>query len=301
MSKLNSDKIKFSENGFLVNVSEAEFGDNQISKQDLMLNRAQDEAQQEIEKAKQIASEIIEQANIEAENKSQEIINSAQIEADKILKEAQETAENIMQEANANKNELMVNAQSEIEKSSQEGAKKGYEEGYQDASMRFFEENEEKIKAFDEFCSKQNIVRDKILKNASREILNIIENISRNVLLQELNAEMLEKIIKNTIVHFDKKENITIILSEKYAKLLYELQKKNLDIELNFEDFKQYRNFNIIYNKELPDDTIIIENLQERFCASIEAQLNKIIREIHEKTKNGSLEIEEYDDTSSIE
>ena len=92
-----------------------------------------------------------------------------------------------------------------------------------------------------------------------------------------------------------------IILSEKYARLLYELQKKELDVKFNFEDFKQYQNFEVIYNKELPEDTIIIENKQERFCASIEQQLDKIIREIFDNTQNGNIDTEEYDETSGIE
>jgi len=140
-----------------------------------------------------------------------------------------------------------------------------------------------------------------VLKNASREILNIIENISRKVLLKEVDAQTLDNIIKNTVTLFNEKENIKIILSEKYAKLLYEIQKHELDKELDFEDFKQYEGFSIIYNKELNDDTIIVENPKERFCSSISTQLDKIIREIFEKTQNGNLDIEEYDETSTTE
>ena len=46
-------------------------------------------------------------------------------------------------------------------------------------------------------CLKQNIVRDKILKTASREILNIIENISKKVLLKELDKDIYDVVILN--------------------------------------------------------------------------------------------------------
>lgn len=300
MSKLNSSKINFNKNDFLVEVS-VDDDKNQISEEDLIKNRAQNEIELQIQNAQNEANKIVENAVSEAKSEAQSILENAQNEAQKITDEAKLQAQNILDEANAGKNELLVNAQTEIETSSQEAAKKGYEEGYKDSQEKFFEENEEKIKAFNDFCANQNIVRDKILKNASREILNIIENISKTVLLKEVDSQTLDKIIKNTITFFDKKENITIVLSEKYAKLLYELQKKEADIELNFEDFKQYDGFEVVYNKELPEDTIIVENPKERFCASITQQIDKIIREIHNNTQNGNIDIEEYDETKSAE
>ncbi len=301
MSKLNSNKINFKENDFVVEINEELSRKNHVSKQELVLNRAQNEAQQQIEDAQTEADKIIESANQEALKKSKEIIDNAKKEADEILKEAKKQAGDLMEKSATEKNEILTNAQAEIEQASQEAANKGYKDGYDDAQKKFFEENDEKLSGFDKFCSYQNEIKDKILKNASKEILDIIQSISHKILLKELDASTLDKIIKNTISFLDKKENITIIVSEKYAKLLYELQKKEADIELNFEEFKQYENFEIVYNKELPDDTIIIENENERFCASIEQQLDKIMREIFNNTKNGNIDLKEYDETSTAE
>ena len=47
-------------------------------------------------------------------------------------------------------------------------------------------------------------------------------------LIKELDVQTIDKIIKNAINNLEKKENINIILSEKYAKLLFEFQKKSL-------------------------------------------------------------------------
>ena len=278
MSKLSSDKINFNENDFLVEVD---------GNSSLAIEETENDLEEEIKaKAYKEAEKIVE----EGKNKAQDIIS-----------EAKKTAEKIIEEGNISKNEILTNAQSEVERSSQEGAKKGYEEGYKDAQTKFYEEQEEKIKAFEEFCALQGTIREKILKNASREILNIIQNISKAILLREIDGESLDKIIKKTISMFDTKEDITIILSEKYARLLYEVQKKQDDIELNFDDFKKYNGFDVVYNKEFDDDTIIVENPKERFCASILSQLDKIIREIMENTQNGNLETDEYDETERAE
>ena len=83
----------------------------------------------------------------------------------------------------------------------------------------------------------------------------------------------------------EKKEEVNIILSENYARLLLELQNKSLnedEKELKFEDFKQYQGFSIIYNKSFAPDTIIVENPKERFDASINTQLDNLIRDILE-------------------
>ena len=301
MSKLNSDKINFNENDFVVEINEEINHRNHISKQELVLNRALNEAELQVENAQNEANDIIENAKQDAINQSQKIINEAKEQANDIHEEAKKQTNDIIENSAAEKNEILTNAQAQIEKASQEAANKGYDEGYSDAQKKFLEENEEKIAAFDKFCSYQNSIRDKILKNASREILNIIQTISRKVIYKELDALILDKIIKNTISFLEKKENITIVLSEKYAKLLYELQKKETDIEFNFEDFKQYQGFEVVYNKELNEDTIIIENGNERFCASIEQQLDKIMREIFNNTQNGNIDLEEYDETSATE
>ena len=60
------------------------------------------------------------------------------------------------------------------------------------------------------------------------DIVGIITQISKKIIQKELNAEILEKIIKKTIFLLEKKENINVILSEKYARLFLEIQNKKL-------------------------------------------------------------------------
>jgi len=191
----------------------------------------------------------------------------------------------------------------EIEQEKVEAAKKGYEEGHNDGLVKIQEELEEKIASFDVFCQNQLDIKEKILKSTRKDVLDLILNISQKILLKEVDGNVIEKIIDKTLNLFEKKEDINIIVSEKYAKLLFELQEKSLDdeMEFNFNNFKQFKGFNIIYNPKFDDDTIIVENLKERFDASITSQMNVLIRDIYENANILELDLEEYTEENTNE
>lgn len=297
MSKIKSDKINFDKDDFIVEVEDENNGlsskskkrkSSQVTEEDLERNRLESEALTIINEANSKAEEILKSAQEEKEKILQE--------ANNILNSASDEAKAKLDEADKQKEELINNSKEIIENQRAQSAKEGYEDGYKDAGQKIHEELEEKIEALNNFCNIQYEIKNKILKSASKDILSIISGISRKILLKEMDGEILEKIIKNTIALLDKKENVSIILSEKYAKLLYELQKKSLnnEIDFDFENFKQYENFDVVFNPKINDDTIIVENLKERFDASINAQLDIIIRDIFENT-NGQIEdVEEY-------
>ena len=293
MSKIKPDKINFNKDDFVVTVennnSSSSKKNKEVTEADLEKNRINAIANEIIEKANKKAKEIIDKAN-----KDKDIIL---FEAQNELKKAKEMASNEIDNANKEKDELIKNSKDEIEKQRAESAHEGYREGYQDGEKKLYEELNEKIEGFDKFIANQYEIKNKILKSASKDIIDIIFNISRKILLKEVDGDVIAKIIHKTVNLLEKKENINIILSEKYARLLFELQKKSInnEIELNFEEFKQFGNFNVLFNPKLNDDTIIVENQAERFDASINAQLDIIIRDILENTSNGVIEdIEEY-------
>lgn len=296
MSKLELNKLNFQEEDFEVVIQNPNHSAN-IDKNEITINRANQQAQETIDKARLDAKKIIHEAQENSNKKSNEIIEKAQNDAKEIIEKAQKEAKEILERTEAENKTLIEQSQTEIERRGQESALKGYDEGYKDAQEKFLEEIQEKIQEFDNFCSIQSTIKDKILKNASRDMLNLISEISKAVILKEIDGEILSKIINKTIQYFEKKEDITIILSEEYAKMLYQFQKKNLDLEdnFNFNDFKQYENFQVVYNNQIAQDTIIIENNKERYDASINEQLNVIIREIYEKTRSGNIDIGEYE------
>lgn len=313
MSKLRSDKISFDNDDFIIEVEELKpeaitakepepvveeeiEEEPQIDESELILNRARAQAQELINEANEKASEIIQKAQQEALEEKQKTLDEAHKKAQDIIKEADKNAQEALENSKSEIELLLQNSAKEIEQKRIEETKLGYEEGYQDAKEKIQEELEEKISAFDTFCLSQFEAKNKILKTAGKDIFDIIAGISKKILLKEPEASTLEEIIRSTIALFEKKENIKIILSEKYARILFELQKHSLgdDIELNFEEFKQFDNFELLYNPNLKDDTIIVENLSERYCASLEAQLDVIIRDILKNSKNGYLDTKDY-------
>lgn len=312
MNKLEPNKIDFDDNDFLIEIekpakknrafqSEIEKENKNQTAQKVLSDKIQEEKETALDEASQKAAEILDEAN----EKAKKIIDEANtilLEAQKKVKELKEASEKEIEEQKeafnleneeSKKNQEIQNEELRIEK-----AKEGYKEGYDDGLIKIREELEEKIEALDNFCKSKFEIKEKILKSLTNEILNIINLISKKVLLKSLDTAALENIIKLAVSKLEKKEDIKIILSENYAKLLYELQKNTLNedeenSEFNFEDFKQYNNFEIIYNSKFPNDTIMVENPEERFDASITSQLDIIVNNIFEKVQNSSFEFEE--------
>jgi len=290
LSKIKKNKINFNDDDFLVNVeiNERENDGLNVAKKHKrddekenpefgVFQSAEAEKEEILSNAKEEASEIIQNANREAEliieNAKKEINASALDEKEKILQDAKKEAF-----------DLLNNSKEELENLRIQTTKTGYDDGYNDGLTKIREELEEKINDFDNFIAVQKEVKEKILKSATGDILDVICELSKKVILKETDAETLEKIIRKTISMLEKKDDVNIILSTKYAKLLLQLQNKSLDKdeELKLEDFKQYKNFNIIYNDKFAPDTIIVENIKERFDASVSSQLDVILRNILE-------------------
>ena len=299
MSKLQLDKINFQEDDFEVVVAGSQGGSQEHGKDAITLNRAEQQANETIEAARLEASKIISEANKKATDKLNQIIENANLEAKNIIDNANDEAKTLIETTQKENQQLIEQTQASLEEKTAQAAREGYEDGYQDAQSKFLEEMQEKIEDFNKFCEIQSTLKDKILKNASRDMLNLVQALSKSIILSELNGEILDKVIKKTIEYFEQKEDITIVLSKKYAQMLFEFQKKNFDVELNFAEFSQYENFKIAYNSQIDEDTIIVENNKERFDASISNQLEVVIREIYEKTKNGVVDVEEYTEESS--
>ena len=298
MSKINQNKINYDSDEFVVRVNSSDFDDYKnyapIEEEPIEQEPQTNElelVQTQYEKEREEARKIIEEANIE----KAKIVEDAKIEAQKIIDEANDKAQEIENNSKTQAQELLKNSQDELENIRIQATKDGYADGHNEGVEKAQEELVEKIEDFNKFCSSQKEVKEKILKSASKDIVDIIVNISKKILLKEVDGKTLEKIIKKTVELLEKKEDINIILSTKYAKLLFDLQNKNLDNdeEIKFENFKQYEGFNIIYSPDFKDDTIIVENLKERFDSSISSQADILIRDIYEKAATG-LDLEEY-------
>lgn len=309
MSKIRADKIEYDDDNFIVNIAQP-VEIPQID-EDLLENEKQAEKEKEAQEEARIQEELLQNRikNLidEANANAQEILSSAQAKAEEIMQNAHNEASKIIENANIQAKEqaqeLISTAQEQIENERIEKAKIGYEEGHKDGQEKIQEELEEKIKSFDEFCATQFEVKNKILKSLKNNLLEIVLNATKKILQKELDAQAIDKIITKTIQLLEKKEDVNVILSEKYARLLLELQNRNLgeEDELSIEDLKNYKNFNLICNPKIHEDTIIVENLKERFDASIKSQFDILVEQIYSAVENEELDLVSEDLKNEIE
>ena len=249
--------------------SEPEVSPQVLAKLDLLEKEAQDKAQRIVEEANAKSSQILNDASFEAEK----IINEAQVKADELEKNANELiekakseSEQIVLQANQQAHEISLEA-------SQSGAKEGYETGYKDGLNKIKEELIQKIYGMDEIVRNTFEIKQKILKSSKDEIINLVLMIAKKISLATLVSKSLSLLTD--------KENIELILSEKYAKLINEVLKGSLDGDLENDeiDIDKLKNIKLTYNSKFCDDTLIIQTPKERLDLSFESQLNQISNE----------------------
>ena len=139
MSKIKLDNINFDNDDFVVKL------DNETSHH----HSSNVSNEEEIKSLKEHNSETL------IDEIEQKIIDEAKLKAQEILEQAQNEIKQKEENLELEKEKLINEAQTQIEQERIEQAKKGYDEGYQDASLKFIEENEEKIKKFEKFISHQ--------------------------------------------------------------------------------------------------------------------------------------------------
>lgn len=294
MSRITSDKINlgnsivvdFFANEEFEEKKEREEEENEepaistevLNRLNLLEKEAQDKAQKILDEANAKSEEIINAASQEA----QEIRSKASAEVDilnknanEILTQAQEQAKNTLDEANAK-------AQQIKEEASQQGAKEGYEAGYSDGLNKIKEEMLQKIHGMDEIVKNTFEMKQKILKSSKEEIVNLVLMIARKISINSVDAQSVASLVSKSLSLLSDKENIELILSEKYARLLNEVLSGNLSPDENCADdidIDKLRNIKLTYNSKFPDDTLIIQTPKERLDLSFEQQLNQISNE----------------------
>ena len=257
--------------------SEPEVSPQVLAKLDLLEKEPQDKAQRIVEEANEKSSQILSDASFEAEK----IINEAQVKADELEKNANELiekakseSEQIVLQANQQAHEISLEA-------SQSGAKEGYEAGYKDGLNKIKEELIQKIYGMDEIVRNTFEIKQKILKSSKDEIINLVLMIAKKISLESVNAKAVATLVSKSLSLLTDKENIELILSEKYAKLINEVLNGSLgeDLENDEIDIDKLKNIKLTYNSKFCDDTLIIQTPKERLDLSFESQLNQISNE----------------------
>ncbi|GBF22690.1 flagellar assembly protein FliH [Candidatus Gastranaerophilus sp. (ex Termes propinquus)] len=200
---------------------------------------------------------------LEARNIIENAQKEAQAAAQKILEEAQTAKECALSEA---QNQL-VQAQSEAEAirelAREEGLQAGFQKGVEDGRAEVLKELQEKISAVDFFASKNFEIKQKILKSAQKEAIELCIAICHRVCHKVLDKGAVEKILEQAFLLLECKEQVSVIVSPYISEMLG-------DVSGVFE------NIQIVENSKLAKDTIIVESLSDRLDCSLTSQLNEI-------------------------
>ena len=288
MSRITSDKISLADSivvDFFSNDSQQEqvepevdtVNTEEMTRLNLLQLEAQDKSQKIIDEASMQAQEILDKARLEAD----QMILKAQEDSQKLKNEANELLEKSKVEANA----LLEDANKEVEQlkenASQAGAKEGYQAGYDDGLKNIKEELVHKIFAMDEVIKNAFEMKKKIMSSSKREIVELVLMIARRVVLNSIDETSVARIVDKSISLLNDKENIELILSEKYAKLLNQVlnddlleQKPDLEIDIN-----KLRSIKLTFNSKFADDTLIVQTPKERLDLGFESQLDEISKE----------------------
>lgn len=281
MSRIKSDKINFGSSIVVdfpspVNNADNETLEIETSRVNLLEAEAENKIQKMLDRANFEAQSIIDNANLEAQgikSGAAEELENAKLEAQKILDEARARAIEIETQAQSQ-------AESIKETASQEGAKEGYEAGYTDGKEKIEEELKHKIQDMDDVVLNSFEMKNRILNSSKREIVELVLLIAKKVCINSVDEKSVAKIVNESISLLNDKENIELILSEKYAKLLNSLI--NGDISDEIEDCEididKLKNIKLTYNSKMADDTIIIQTPKERLDLGFESQINEISR-----------------------
>lgn len=288
MSRITSDKISLADSivvDFFSNDSQQEqvepevdtVNTEEMTRLNLLQLEAQDKSQKIIDEASMQAQEILDKARLEAD----QMILKAQDDSQKLKNEANELLEKSKVEADS----LLESTKNEVEQlkenASQAGAKEGYQAGYDDGLKNIKEELVHKIFAMDEVIKNAFEMKKKIMSSSKKEIVELVLMIARRVVLNSVDETSVARIVDKSISLLNDKENIELILSEKYAKLLNQVlnndlleQKPDLEIDIN-----KLRSIKLTYNSKFADDTLIVQTPKERLDLGFESQLDEISKE----------------------
>lgn len=288
MSRITSDKISLADSivvDFFSNDSQQEqvepevdtVNTEEMTRLNLLQLEAQDKSQKIIDEASMQAQEILDKARLEAD----QMILKAQEDAQKLKNEANELLEKSKVEADS----LLESTKNEVEQlkenASQAGAKEGYQAGYDDGLKNIKEELVHKIFAMDEVIKNAFEMKKKIMSSSKKEIVELVLMIARRVVLNSVDEISVARIVDKSISLLNDKENIELILSEKYAKLLNQVlnddlleQKPDLEIDIN-----KLRSIKLTFNSKFADDTLIVQTPKERLDLGFESQLDEISKE----------------------
>lgn len=209
----------------------------------------------------------------------------------KIMEKAKKDGEDLIESYRKEGEKLIVSAREEIETLKEEAKEEGYQVGYKDGYKDGYaygddevrKENEALIEetkkirdTANEYLKTCHIESRDYIKSTEVEIINMILEVSRKVISTEIsqNKEAVASLLETAILKCVGKEQVVLRLSPKNASIAK--TEKERFIPLVDENCKIL----ILADGEVDDETFKIENPSGFVDASIEIQLNTILKDL---------------------
>ena len=210
-------------------------------------------------------NQVLNKEVVEAKKIAEKIVADAKLEAQGIIAQAHTQAENLIKQAR-------LEAESQAETITEAAKEDGFNAGYSEGKEKITTELEDRIQNVDEFAKCTFELKNKIIKSAHLDILDLITDIAKKVCKQELsqNPRILRKLVEESINQLSEKEEITIIANPEMINKLYAIAD---EMKSKIHGLKTIK---IQEDSSVSADGTIIESLDSRIDTRMSGQIEQI-------------------------
>lgn len=211
--------------------------------------------------------------------KTKEILNAKQLAAE-ILNKANAKAQQIEEQANAQAkaliDEAIADANAKKDEIEEEARQAGHQLGYQAGLEKIQSDLTAKIENVDRFAHAQFQIKERIIKSAHNDIVNLVISICDKICHKKLNTdnEILYNIVKASINLLKDKESVNIIVNPEMAHKIYDISENLKDEILSLQNIK------IMEDVSVSTDGAIVEGLSSRVDGRISSQIDEITQKL---------------------
>ena len=214
-------------------------------------------------------NQVLNKEVVEAKKIAEKIVADAKLEAQGIIAQARTQAENIIKQA-------QLEAESQTETITEAAKEEGFNAGYAEGKEKITTELEDRIQNVDEFAKCTFELKNKIIKSAHLDILDLITDIAKKVCKQELiqNPKILRTLVEEAINQLSEKEEITIIANPEMINKMYAIAD---DMKSKIHGLKTIK---IQEDPSVSADGTIIESIDSRIDTRMSGQIEQIYQKL---------------------
>ncbi|MGB7604247.1 MAG: FliH/SctL family protein [Lutisporaceae bacterium] len=199
---------------------------------------------------------------------------NAEEQANNIIEDAKELYLKIIEEANFEAKRIIDNAQEEKEMLQATAGDNGYKDGFNTGYTEGVNQGHEIIMKAEELKQQLDDRNVSIYKEAENEIMELVIDISKKVIMQELtqNKEVMMSLIKQSINKCTFKDKLTIRVSEDDFNYVNSNKERIIMLTEGINDLEIY------CDKALTKGSCIVETPSGEINAGIDVQMKEIIK-----------------------